>query len=119
MTVLIVVADEQRRHDLTRGLEASGYVVLAAACLAEAERLAHEARVHLCVSDTDLVVGAGTFLAASLRRSGATVLYTQPGLLAPPGLRTLWLDQAAPTPAVVRIVARLQPSRPNSDDSAT
>lgn len=119
MTVLIVVADEQRRRDLTEGLEQSGYVVLSAADVEEADRLAREARVALCVSDADLVVGAGSFLGASLRRYDATVLYTRPGLLAPPGLRTLWLDQAAVTPAIVRIVARLQVSRPNSDDSRT
>lgn len=119
MTLLLVIADEQRRRDLTISLEASGYVVLAAADVEEADRLVREARVGLCVSDADLVLGAGSFLAASLRRSEATVLYTRPGLLAPPGLRTLWLDQAAVTPGIVRIVARLQPLRPNSDDSKT
>ena len=119
MDVLVVEADEQRRQDLIGGLEARGYVTLAAADVDHAEALARERRIGLALCDSDLVIGPGSFLAEALRRSSATVLYTCPERLAPERLRTFWLNRGADVPSVVRLVEWLQPPRPKIDDSKT
>jgi CheY-like chemotaxis protein len=118
MYVLIVESDEQRRHDLIGGLEASGYATLAAAGVDQAEALAQECQIALAICGVDLVIGAGSFLAAALRRVNTTVLYTELEFLAPAGLRTFWVHRGTPVPSVVRVVEKLHPPRPNTELSS-